>query len=201
MKPTTRTFTRILQTRSTLRAFVISSSALFLISCAQFPRTFPFVDFSPPITQSVELDPTTAIVYGRFAKESGFASGAELALRLCNQSSKQDYLIRFQDEHGVYGIAVEPGNYKIAGYVATFRDAIKVLRNDYRESPSFEVRPDACTYLGNFTGNARIAGANLGGAGVTASTNNSVSITKEFRQKYPNLASAPVVSPFDKRLR
>ena len=168
---------------------------MVLISCADFPHTYPWLDFSPPVTQSVALGPTTAVVYGRFAKEPGFAPGAELGLRLCNQSSKHDYLIRFRDEESVYGIVIEPGNYKIAGYVATFRDAIKVLRNSYSETRSFEVRPNTCTYLGNFIGHAQIAGANLGGAGIIAITNNTVAIKKEFRQKYPNLASASVVSP------
>ena len=197
-----RSLTCILETRKSLRAILICTSATFLISCADFlPHTALWIDYSRPVTQSFEIDATTAIVYGRFAKESGFASGAELALWLCNQSTKRDYLIRFQDKDNVCGIAVEPGSYKIAGYEAAFRGATKVIRRGNPEAPLFEVRSEACTYLGDFTARARNVGVLMGDTSVGSSTNNSVWITKEFRKKYPNLASVAMVPALDKRQR
>ena len=60
------------------------------------------------------MQTNSAVIYGRFATGPDFAWGNELTLRLHNEDSKQDYLIKFRDKDSVCGIAVTPGSYRVA---------------------------------------------------------------------------------------
>jgi hypothetical protein len=180
-----------------LRVFFFCSSMVCLVSCTSFlPPLISFAHFSSPVNQSFKFDTNTAVVYGRFATGADFAFGNELALRLRNESSKREYLIRFRDKDSVCGIAVEPGQYRVAGFVATYMERRTVGRRTFPTAVLFEVRSNSITYLGDFTGYAKV-GSWAQVWSVTGVTNNFVATTEEFRQKYPNFASVPVVSRFD----
>ncbi len=183
-----------------LRSLFIGSSAVVLVSCTSvLPPLISFAHFSPPVRQSFNLD-TNTVVYGRFAVGPDFAFGNELALRLRNQSSKREYLIRLVDKDSVCGIAVEPGLYRIAGFVATFMDRRTVGRRTFPDMGSFEVASNSVTYVGDFTGYATI-GIMTQEWGMKGMTNNFHPTTDEFRQKYPKLASVSFVSVFDQKSR
>jgi len=180
---------------------LIYSSAVFLVSCTRvLPPLISVARFSPPVKQSFNVDTNSAVVYGRFATGPDFAFGNELALRLCKDGSKRVYLIRCRDRDSVCAIAVEPGQYRIGGFLATFMDHRPVGRRNFPDTGSFQVRSNSVTYLGDFTGYAKI-GPMTQVWGVTGITNNFTATTDEFRLKYPNLASAPVFSPFDQQPR
>src|SRR5882672_2709354 len=103
-----------------LRTLLISCGALVLVSCTR--HLVPFVSvarFSAPVTPAFNLNTSNAIIYGRFGTASNFAFGNELVLRLCREDSKRVYLIRCRDNDPVYAVAVEPGRYRVAGFLGT----------------------------------------------------------------------------------
>jgi len=182
-----------------LRTLLICSSAVFFMSCTRFlPPFISVAHFSSPVKQSFKVDTNSAVVYGRFATGPDFAFGNELALRLCQDSSKRVYLIRCVDKDSVSAIAIEPGRYRIAGFVATFLDHRPVGRRHFPATRLFQVRSNSATYLGDFTGYAKI-GPMTQEWGVRGIRNNFTATTDEFRRKYPNLASVPRFSAFDQQ--
>jgi hypothetical protein len=182
-----------------LRALLICSSAVFLASCTRhLVPLFSVARFSPPVKESFDLNTNSAVVYGRFATGPDFAFGNELALRLCDEQAKRVYLIRCRDKEPVYAIAVQPGRYRVAGFLATFQDHRPRGQRDFRDSCTFEVRSNSLTYLGDFAGYAKI-GPMTQEWGISGITNNFKATTEELRQRSPNLASAPVFSVFDEK--
>lgn len=180
-----------------LRALFFCAGAVFLASCtSSLPPLISWARFSPPVAQSFQLNTNTAVVYGRFATEPDFAFGNKLALRLRNENSKQEYLIQCRNKDSVCAFAVEPGRYRVAGFVATFIDHRTVGRRSLPNTPSFDVLSNSVTYLGDFTAYAKIA-VIAQEWGVTGLTNNFVATTDELRRKYPNLASVSVLTMFD----
>ena len=184
-----------------LRTLLFCSTAVLLVSCTRvLPPLISVAHFSPPVKESFNVDTNSAVVYGRFATGPDFAFGNELALRLCNESSKRVYLIRCRDKDSVYAITVEPGRYRVAGFLATFMDHRPVGRRNFPTTGSFQVRSNAATYLGDFTGYAKI-GPMTQEWGVREMTNNFTATTDEYRLRYSNLSSVPVFSPFDEQSR
>jgi hypothetical protein len=175
---------------------LVSLACLFLTSCTGFlPPLISWARFSSPVKESFTVDMNGAVVYGRFTKGSDFAFGNELALRLRNEDSKREHLIRLQGTNSVYGVAVEPGRYRVTGFVATFIDRRTAGGRSFGATPIFQVQPNSATYIGDFTGYAKIV-ALAQEWGVRGLTNNFAVTTREFRQRYPNLATAPVRSAF-----
>src|ERR1041385_4527332 len=126
------------------RALLLCAIAVLPLSCTR--HLIPLVSlarFSPPLKDSFYLTNNVAIVYGRFATGPDFAFGNELALRLCNERGKPGYLIRCRDKDPVYAIAVEPGLYRVVGFLATFQDHRPVGQRDFPNPRTFEVRPDS----------------------------------------------------------
>jgi hypothetical protein len=182
-----------------LRTLFICGAAALLVSCTRFtPPLISVARFSPPVKGSFNVDTNTALVYGRFATEPNFAFGNELALRLRNEGSKRMYLIRCRDKDSVYAIAVEPGRYRVVGFLATFIDHRPVGQRNFPAAGSFQVRSNSATYLGDFAGYAKL-GPMMQECGVKEMTNNFAVTTDEYRLKYPNLSSVPVLSAFDER--
>jgi len=160
---------------------------------------FSVARFSPPVKESFNLNTNSAVVYGRFGTGPDIAFGNELALRLCDEHSKRMYLIRCRDKDPVYAIAVEPGRYKVAGFLATFQDHRPRGQRDFRDSRTFEVRSNSLTYLGDFAGYAKV-GFMKQEWGFTEITNNFDATTEELKQKYPNLASSQAFSIYVEKL-
>ena len=185
-----------LQAMKITRCFLIFSSAALLASCTRFlPPLVSFAHFSSPMNQTFVPGTNSAVVYGRFATGPDFAFGNEIALRLRNERSKREYLIRCRDKDSVYGVVVEPGEYTVAGFVATFMERRTVGRRTFTHTVPFEVRSNSATYLGDFTTYAKTDFA-AQRWGVTGVTNNFVATTDEFKQRYPNFASVSLVSAF-----
>jgi hypothetical protein len=184
-----------------LRTLLICSSAVFLVSCTRhLVPLFSVARFSAPINQSFSLNTNTAVVYGRFATGSDFAFGNELALRLCDEHSKRVYLIRCRDKEPVYAVAVEPGRYRVAGFLATFQDHRPRGKRDFRDSRTFEVRSNSLTYLGDFAGYAKV-GFMTEEWGLSGITNNFEATTEELKQQYPNLAQSQSFSIYQGTLK
>lgn len=180
-----------------VRAFLICGVAVLLISCSRhLVPLFSVARFSPPVKGSLNLTTNIAVVYGRFATGPDFAFGNELALRLCDEHSKRVYLIRCRDKEPVYAIAVEPGRYRVAGFLATFQDHRPRGQRDFPSAGTFEVRSNSLTYLGDFAGYAKI-GLMTQKWGISGISNNFDATTEEFRQAYPDLATNQVFSVFD----
>ncbi len=180
---------------------ICSSAVLFLASCTRFlPPLISVAHFSPPVKESFNVNTNSAVAYGRFATGPDFAFGNEIALRVCNESSKRVYLIRCRDKDSVYAIAMEPGRYRVAGFLATFIDHRPVGRRNFPYTGSFLVRSNSATYLGDFTGYAKL-GPMTQERGIREMTNNYTSTTAEYRLSYPNLLSVPVFSAFDDKSR
>jgi hypothetical protein len=152
--------------------------------------------FSAPVNQSFQFETNTAVVYGRFSTGPDFAFGNDLALRLRNDDTKRQYLIRLKDKDSVCGVAVEPGRYSLVGFVATFVDHRVVGQRKMPNSSSFDVRSYSVTYVGDFTGYSKI-GSMTQEWGITSVTNNFIATTDEFRKQCPNFASVSAVSVFD----
>ena len=183
----------------TLRGVLICAAALLcFVSCTQsLPPLISFAHFSPPVKQSFTPTTNTSIVYGRFATGPDFAFGNELALRVRNDETKREYLIHCRDKDSVSAIMVEPGQYRVVGFVATFVDRRTAGRRTFTNTPSFQVPSNSATYLGDFSGYAKVGGLTQTW-GIAGLTNNSVATTREFRQKYPNLAPLSTVSVFER---
>jgi hypothetical protein len=184
-----------------LRALFFCTAALVLVSCTTFlPPLISVAHFSPPVKESSSLDTNSAVVYGRFATGPDFAFGNELALRLCSESSKRVYLIRCRDKNPVYAITVKPGPYRVAGFLATYMDHRPVGWRNFPTTGTFQVRSNGATYLGDFTGYAKV-GAMTQEWGVREMTNNFTATTEEYRLRYSNLSSLPVSSAFEEQSR
>jgi hypothetical protein len=182
-----------------LRTLFLYSSAIFLLSCTRFlPPLISVARFSPPIRQSLNVSSNSAVVYGRFTTGPDFAFGNELALRLCDETSKRVYLIRCRDKDSVYAVAVEPGRYRVAGFLATFMDHRPVGRRNLPITGFFQVPANSAVYLGDFTGYAKITPM-MQKWGITGMTNNFAATKEEYRLKYPNLSSVPVFSAFEEK--
>ena len=176
---------------------MVCGMALLAVSCTTvLPPLISFARFSPSVDQGFQLKTNTAVVYGRFTTGADFAFGNELAVRLRNDEAKREYLIRCRDKDAVSAIAVEPGRYRIAGFVATFVDRRTAGRRNFPNSPSFEVPPNAVTYVGDISGQAKITALGQQWR-ITGITNNFVQTTVEFRSKYPHLAEATLVSVYE----
>jgi len=182
-----------------LRTLVMLFGAASLGSCTtHLIPLFSFASFSPKLNQSFQFGTNNAVVFGRFTTGKDFAFGNELALRLHNEDLKTDYLVRFQDKDSMYGIAVKPGHYRVAGWVATFIDHRPVGKCYFTNTPLFEVRTNTVTYVGDFTGYAKLGALAMGQTwNLTGLTNNFTATEVEFRQKNPNLSSALAVSAFN----
>ncbi len=168
-----------------------------LVSCTRFtPPLISVVRFSPPVKESFNIDTNSAVVYVRFATGPDFAFGNELALRLSSENSKRVYLIRCRDKDSVSAIAVEPGRYRIAGFLATFIDNRPAGQRNFPNSGLFQVRSNSATYLGDFTAYAKI-GPMTQEWRVRDMTNNFTVTTSEYRLKYSKLSSARIFSAFD----
>ncbi len=113
--------------------------------------------------------------------------GNQIALRLRNEETKNEYLIQMRKEDAVYGIAVEPGRYRIAGFVATFAERRTAGRRTFRNTPLFDVSPNSMVYLGDFQGltQGRFVGQLWEIKGMT---NNFAATTEEFRKKHSQFA-------------
>jgi hypothetical protein len=181
-----------------IRILLILGSAVFLVSCTSvLPPLVSWARFTPAADQSFQLD-TNTMVYGRFENKADMGGGNRIALRLRNEDSRREYLIGLREKEPVYGIAVEPGHYRIAGFVATFVDYRTAGRRTFRDAPLFEVPPNSVVYLGDFRSltQGRIVSQSWG---IQDVTNNFVATTDEFRRRYPGLAQVPVVSALDPR--
>jgi hypothetical protein len=171
--------------------------ALITTSCTRFtPPLVSIAHFSPEVKQSFQVSTNRAIIYGRFATGRDFAFGNELAIRLCSEDSKRVYLIRCRETNSVYAIAVEPGRYRIAGFLATFIDHRPAGRRVFSDTPFFDVRSNSATYIGDINGYAKI-GPMVQIWGVKEILDRFSDTTEEYRTKYKNLASVPVFSAFE----
>lgn len=180
------------------RTVLLCGSALLLTSCTNnLVPLLSFAHFSPPVKQTANMDTNSAVVFGRFGTGPDFAFGNELALRLCSESSKRVYLIRCRDKDSVYAVAVEPGYYRVAGFLATYMDHRPVGGTRLPEFGPFPVRSGSVTYLGDFNGYAKVSPAGGQTWGIKGVTNNFPATTDEYRLKYPNLAPVPVFSAFN----
>jgi hypothetical protein len=187
------------RTMKILRVLFVCSGALLLVSCTSvLPPLVSFARFASPVDQSFQVDTNTAVVYGRFQKKSDMGGGNQIALRLRNERTKKEYLIQMRKEDAVYGIAVEPGRYRIAGFVATFAERRTAGRRAFRNTPLFDVGSNSIVYLGDFQGYTQ---GLLQLWEVRGVTNNFAATTEEFRKKHSQFASLSAVSTLDEEAR
>lgn len=179
-----------------LRAVLFCSGVLLCAGCTRylFPL-FSVARFSAPVKPSFELSASNAVVYGRFGTGPDFAFGNELALRLCAENSKRVYLIRCRDKEPVYAIAVEPGAYRVEGFIGTFMDHRPAVRRNVPRSLVFTVQSNSATYLGDYFGFAKTDMINQVW-GISGITNNYAVTTAELTIRYPNLKSSRTASMF-----
>lgn len=179
------------------RTAIIFGIAMLLTSCTRYlPPLISFAHFSSPVANSFQLATNNAVVFGRFTIGPDFAFGNDLALRLCSEDSKRVYLIQFHKKDSVRAISVKPGRYRVAGYLATYIDHRPIGYIDTPVTGVFEVKSNAATYLGDFTGYAKISATTQewGSKGMT----NNLSATKhEFQLQYTNLSTVTVLSAPD----
>ena len=169
-----------------VRPFLLLLAAAIFVSCTgTLPPLVSWARFAKPVDPSVEVS-TNAILYGRFAAEHHFSFGNRLALRVHNETAKEDYLIALKDTNSVYGIAVKPGKYRITGYVATFGDRRVAGLRTLVNSPLFDVHSNMITYIGDFRGYARMNGTDQEW-NISSVTNNFVPTTAQFRTEHPHL--------------
>lgn len=184
-----------------LRVLFLCGSAALLVSCTSvLPPLVSFARFAPPVSDSFQMDTNTAVVYGRFQKKSDMGGGNQIALRLRNERTKKEYLIQMRKDDAVYGIAVEPGRYRIPGFVGTFAERRTAGHGSFRNAPVFEVNSNALVYLGDFQGytQGRFVGQLWEVRGVT---NNFAATTEEFRKKHPPVAAISAVSVLEPQAR
>jgi len=178
-------------------ALVILVSVLVFASCARLtPPATVAPSFAAPLKHESGLNTGGAIVYGRFSTPAGFAFGNEIALRLCSQDGNRVYLIRCQDKDSMYGIAVEPGHYKIDSLLAVFIDGRPVGGSRIRGTGVFQVRSNTATYLGDFSGWLKL-GPTGERSSVHAIKNNFIGTTDDWKELHPQFASVPTLSIFE----
>jgi hypothetical protein len=184
-----------------LQFLFLCCSAALLVSCTSvLPPLVSFARFAPPVDESSQVDTNTAVVYGRFQRKSDMGGGNQIALRLRNEKNKKEYLIQMRKDDAVYGIAVEPGRYRIAGFVATFAERRTAGRRAFRNTPLFDVGSNSIVYLGDFQGltQGRFVGQLWE---VSGATNNFAATTEEFRKKHPPVAAISAVSVLEPQAR
>jgi hypothetical protein len=182
-------------------ALFVLAGATFLVSCtSSLPPLISWAHFSSPMTQSFTLTTNTAVLYGRFGEKPDFTGGNKIGLRLRNESGNKDYLIRLRQKDPVYGIAVEPGLYRVEGFVATFTEGRTADVQSFRGTVPFDVPANSVTYVGDYEGyvKERFAARSWG---LSAASNNFAVTTEEFRKIYTNLVSVPAVSAYDQQTK
>jgi hypothetical protein len=192
---------RSLSAMKILKLLFVVCIGTLLVSCTSvLPPLVSFARFAPPVDHSFQVNTNTAVVYGRFQRKSDMGGGNQIALRLRNESTKKDYLIQMRKDDAVYGIAVEPGRYRVAGAVFTFAERRTAGQRAFRNAPVFEVKSNALVYLGDFQGytEGRFVSQSWEVRGVT---NNFAGTTEEFRRKHSQFASLSAVSTFDDEAR
>jgi len=182
---------------SVTRLPLIAGLNLLLLFCSSC--TF----YDKPLSPGAQADGRNAILYGRFGLIKDHYSNFNLGLWIKNVDSGSSYYVRFATNDPVCAVTVNPGNYRIAGFVGANPEHETQCRELFspgalkgRPALPFTARAGAQIYIGDFAGQVnddslivewRIRGL----------TNNFDATSVEFRQKYPGLMTGPVVSLFD----
>ena len=163
---------------------------LLTASCARF---------APPVQVAQVMPEKSAILYGRFFREESLL-GNQIAVRLYNASGKH-YTLRFSHKDPLYAVEIEPGTYQIRSFIGTYVDRRIVGRGALGPSQlgpfsnSFQVKRGHAVYIGDFTGFCDMSGLTQEW-GVRKVQCKFDETTKEFREKYQNLAAMPTYCPF-----
>lgn len=182
-----------------LRLIIVCIGALLFMSCTNvLPPLVSWVRFASPVSPSIQADTNITVIYGSFSTGPEFAFGNELGLRLLNIESKKETIVRMQEKDTICAVAVQPGKYRVAGFVAAFIDHRTAGRRTFSNTPWFEVVPNCATYVGDFSGQARIGGLSQQWS-LTGLTNNFANTTAMYQRKYPNLLKLSAVSAFDQK--
>ena len=190
------------RTVSILRVLAVSVIPLLSVSCARY---------APLVSQST-IPNRMIVLYGRLqftdnitTNDTTFLRGYRMGLRLVNEDTQKQVLIRFGKRDPLSCVSVDSGTYKIAGFIVTDGAGFVLEEKDFQAREAFaapfKVRPNTAPYLGDFSGYAELHFYGLWPAdfkaGITEVTNNYLETTRMFHQKYPRLESLPVHSIFN----
>jgi hypothetical protein len=143
-----------------------------------------------PISHAAAPSPTTGYVGGVFSKDT--VAGFGFALR--NDQTSAEYVLEVED-HGVGLIAVPPGPYHVASWVAWAvtgeRLAGKAIPSDLAFGRTFDVEAGSVTLLGSWS-------ADRDGRRYMIAPHpiSEPEAGAELRRAYPQFARTPVYCPF-----
>lgn len=163
---------------------------LLASSCARFAQPVRVAQVAPE---------KSAVLYGRFFRAESLL-GNQIGLRIYNASGKH-YTLRFSHKDPLYAVEIEPGTYQIRSFIGTYVDRRIVGRGTLgaaelgRFSDSFQVKRGHAVYIGDFTGVCDLSGLSQEW-GIRKVECKFDETTKEFREKYQNLATMPTYCPF-----
>ncbi len=177
-----------------------NTARLVLIACIL--ATVSCAHLQPALSPNAKADRESAILFGRFNIGDTFSYQSKLALWLENADTGRRIYIFFDQDEPLYGIRVEPGRYRLAGFLALNRlHQIKGRRELPRAARAFTADAGSLIYLGDFAGEVKVShGDMLITWRLKSCTNNFPATTVAFREKYPKLASSPAVSIFDNEI-
>jgi hypothetical protein len=176
-----------------LRAICFGLALVFCVSCAHFESN---------LSPTAKPDQESAILYGRFYLKPTLSTGLRIALWLQNVDTLQSVYIPFNKSEPFCAIQIKPGKYQAAGFLAA-----NSMHQILREQPfmqrdqviqiarPFIAGPGSQTYLGDYTAEATLS-RYIEQFQIEGITNNFKAATLEFRNKYPNLVTAPAASMF-----
>jgi len=121
------------------------------------------LNYRPPLEPAFVPNPKKSYVYGRFNLERDFMNKVRLALQIENMVNGSILSLRLLDKQQVYAVEVEPGTYKLKGFVYALLGAVMEFETSKIPLPvqpaflkdRFSVEPGKAYYLGDYYGSSR----------------------------------------------
>lgn len=155
------------------------------------------------ISPAAPPDKNAVVLYGRFSLGRDYSFGNRLALWLKILDTQKSVYIYFDADQPVYGIAVQPGRYQLAGFVGVNNTHEVKVRREFpasRLTSPFAAAAGSQIYIGDFSGRTTYDGM-LSEWRIKFITNNFANTTVEFRENHPKLMTVPADSVFELQTR
>jgi len=134
-------------------------SVVMSVGCAN-------LHYGSPVEPSARPNPQRSYLYGRFSLDSDFMNKVRLALQIENTGNGEILSLRLLNEQQVYAVEVEPGTYRLKGFIYALLGAVMEFETTKIQLPAepayltaqFTAEPGKAYYLGDYLGSSRRTG-------------------------------------------
>ena len=124
------------------------------------------LNYRSPVEPSARPNLQKSYLYGRFSLDSDFMNKVRLALQIENSGNGKILSVRLLNGRQVYAVEVEPGTYRLKGFVYALLGAVMEFETTKIQLPAkpsyltapFTAEPGKAYYLGDYLGSSRRTG-------------------------------------------